>query len=61
MPKILAAGVLPALIAAFTVPLVISVKKLDISIKDKIYYPTTAGISILCWIVVISIWAIFAA
>ena len=61
MPRILAAGVLPALIASLTVPLVISVRKLDISIKDKIYYPTTLGITIVCWIVVISSWAVLAA
>ena len=56
LPKILAGGILPALIATITVPLIISVKKLDISIKDKIYYPTSAGISISCWIIVIIIW-----
>ena len=61
MPKILSGGILPALIATITVPIVISVKKLDLSIKDRMYYPTTIGISILCWIVVIGSWAIFAA
>ena len=60
MPRILAAGLLPALIAAVTVPLIISVIKLDISIKDKMYYPATLGISIICWIVVIGSWAAFA-
>jgi len=61
MPKILAAGLLPALIATATVPLIISVRKLDISVKDKMYYPATFGISILCWITVVGSWAIFAA
>ena len=61
MPRILAAGVLPALIAAGTVPLVISVRKLDISIKDKMYYPATLGISILCWMAVVGSWIVFAA
>jgi len=60
MPKIFAAGLLPALIAVITVPLVISVKKLDISIKNSIYYPTTLGLSILCWGIVISSWIIFS-
>jgi len=59
MPRILSAGILPALIATFSVPLIISVKKLDISIKDKIYYPTTMGISICCWIAVICCWVVF--
>jgi len=61
MPKILAAGILPALIASFTIPIIISVKKFDISIKDKIYYPTSAGISLLCWIIVILSWILFTA
>ena len=61
MPKILAAGLLPALIATVTVPLIISVRKLDISIKDKMYYPVTFGISILCWVAVVGSWAIFTA
>jgi len=61
MPKMLAAGLIPALIASITIPLVISVKKLDISIKNTIYYPTTIGISILCWVLVISSWLMFTA
>lgn len=61
MPRILAAGILPALIAALTVPLVISVKRLDISVKDKLYYSTAAGVSLLCWIAVIGSWMLFAA
>lgn len=60
IPKILASGILPAFIASITVPLVISVKKLDISIKDKLYYPTTVGISAFCWILVIGTWALLA-
>jgi hypothetical protein len=60
IPRIFASGIIPALIAAFTVPLVISVKKLDISIQDKIYYPTTVGISLFCWIFVIGSWALLA-
>lgn len=59
MPKILSSGLLPSLIAVITVPLVISAKKLDITIKDKVYYPTTLVISISCWLIVISSWAIF--
>lgn len=61
LPRILASGIVPALIAAFTVPIILSVKKLDISIKDKFYYPTTIGISLFCWIFVIGSWAILTA
>jgi len=60
MPRILAAGVLPALIATITVPTIIMVKKLDLSIKDKIYYPVTVGITIFCWVTVIGSWMIFS-
>jgi len=59
LPKILAAGVLPALIAAVTIPIVISTKKLDISIKDRIYYPAGIVVSIFCWVAVISSWILF--
>jgi hypothetical protein len=61
MPRILAAGVLPALIAAFMAPMVLSVSKLDISIKDKLYYPTSIGVSIACWLVVVGTWFMFAS
>jgi hypothetical protein len=56
MPKILATGILPALIGTITVPLAISVKRLDISMKDKMYYPAAAGISLFCWLIVIGNW-----
>lgn len=59
MPKILAAGVLPALIATITVPVVFLVKKLDLSISDKLYYPAGISVSIFCWVSVISSWIIF--
>lgn len=61
MPRILAAGILPALIAAFMVPAIYSTKHLDITIKDKFYYPVGIGISIFCWVAVIGSWLIYAA
>jgi len=61
MPRILAAGILPALIAAFMVPIVISTKQLDITIKDKIYYPAGIGVIIFCWVAVVGSWLLFAA
>jgi len=54
IPQILASGLLAALIGAMTVPAVFTVKKLDITIKDHLYYPITIGVSALCWIVVIT-------
>ena len=60
VPKILAAGILPALIAAFTAPLIYAATKLDITIKDKIYYPAAISTSIFCWVAVIGSWLIYA-
>ena len=60
MPRILAAGILPALIATVTVPTVISLKKLDISIKDRLYYPSAVSVSLFCWVTVIGSWALFS-
>jgi len=60
MPRILAAGVLPALIATITVPTILMVKKLDLSIKDRLYYSTAVGITIFCWVTVIGSWVIFS-
>lgn len=54
IPQILASGLLAALIGAVTVPAVFMVKKLDVSVKDRLYYPITIGVSALCWIVVIT-------
>jgi len=54
MPQILASGLLPALIGAVTIPVVFNLKKLDITIKDRIYYPVTIGVSVICWIIVIT-------
>jgi len=55
MPQILSRGLVAALIGGVTIPSILLLKNIDISsIKDKIYYPTTAAISILCWVVVIA-------
>ena len=53
IPQILASGLLAALIGAATIPAVISIKKLDIVIRDPLYYPVTLGISAFCWMFVI--------
>jgi hypothetical protein len=53
IPQIFASGLLAALIGAVTVPAIFTLKKLDLTIKDRIYYPITMGISAICWIIVI--------
>ena len=54
IPQILAAGLLAAIIGGITVPAVLATKKLDITIRDRLYYPATIGISLVCWFVVIA-------
>ncbi|EMR74598.1 hypothetical protein MBGDF03_00307 [Thermoplasmatales archaeon SCGC AB-540-F20] len=55
MPQILSSGLLAALIGGITVPLILILKNIDINrIKDRVYYPTTAAVSILCWSIVIA-------
>jgi len=60
IPRILSSGLLPALIGAIMVPVILQIKKLDLTIKDKIYYPTTIGVSAFCWLFVIGVWFIGA-
>jgi hypothetical protein len=54
IPQIFASGLLAALIGAVTVPVIFILKKLDVSIQDRIYYPVTMGVSTICWIIVIT-------
>ena len=61
MPRILSSGLLTALIGAFMLPLVLQTRKLDFKIKDKLYYPTTLGVSALCWITILGIWFMIGA
>ena len=56
LPRILASGLLPGLIGAFVFPIVLQLSKVDLKIKDKLYYPTTIGVSAFCWIAVIILW-----
>ena len=61
LPKILASGILPALIGGVIMPISIQINNLDLTLKDKIYYPTTLGISAVCWIAVVGSWMIVGA
>ena len=54
IPQILSRGLLAAILGGITVPVAMSLKNIKITnVKDKIYYPTTAAVSALCWIAVI--------
>jgi hypothetical protein len=61
MPRILASGLLPALIGGFTSILIIQSSKLDFKLKDTLYYPTTVGLSVFCWIFIIGTWFMLGA
>ena len=61
MPNILSGGLLPAIIGAVVLPATILIKKVDLTIKDKIYYPTSIGVSILCWFIVVGSWFLIGA
>ncbi len=61
LPRILANGLLPGLIGAFIFPSIIQFGKLDLKIKDTLYYPTTFGVSAICWMSVLSLWFILGA
>lgn len=56
MPNILADGLLPALIGGVVLPATLLVKKIDISIKDRLYYPTAIGLSAFCWLFIVGNW-----
>jgi len=55
MPQILARGFLAAIVGGITVPAIFVLKNVNInSVKDRVYYPTVASVSILCWAIVIA-------
>ena len=56
IPQMLATGLIAALIGGVMVPGVLLLNKLDLKIKDRLYYPTTVGVSALCWFIVIGVW-----
>ncbi len=53
IPQILASGLLAALLGVATVPAIFSLKKLNIVVQERLYYPMTIGISAFCWVFVI--------
>jgi len=56
LPKILSNGLLPAFIGGAITPAIIMLSKIDLTIKDRIYYPTTLITSTFCWITVVGSW-----
>jgi len=56
IPNILASGLIAALIGGVVLPITLLAKKIDITVKDRLYYPTTIGLSVLCWFIVIGNW-----
>jgi len=56
LPNILGSGLIAALVGAVVLPATLYTAKFDLTLKDRIYYPTTLGISMLCWLVVIGNW-----
>jgi hypothetical protein len=60
LPKILSSGLLPALIGGIVLPTTLLVTNVKFKIKNRLYYPTTLGISVICWIVIFGNWFLLA-
>lgn len=56
LPRILSSGLIAAVIGGAVLPITLLAKKMDITVKDRLYYPTTIGLSVLCWFIVIGNW-----
>ena len=54
LPQILARGTLAAVLGAVAVPVALSARLPDVAkIRDRLYYPTALGISVISWILII--------
>ena len=60
LPQILARGLPAALLGGITVTAALSIKPLDSSLPDRLYYPLASGVSAICWIIVIGSWFLLA-
>ena len=56
IPQMLATGLIASLIGGVMVPAILQLKKLDLKIKDRLYYPTTVGVTVICWFIVTGVW-----
>ena len=55
MPQILARGLIAAIVGGITVPTIFLLRNVDVyKIKDKVYYPVTAVVTIFCWTAVMT-------
>lgn len=61
MPNIFSSGLLSALIGGAVLPSVILIKNVDVNVKDRLYYPTTIGVSVFCWCIVVGSWFLMGA
>lgn len=64
IPNILSRGLIAALIGGAVTPIVFMINKpykYKFVLPDKMYYPITIGLSILCWIFVIGNWVYILA
>ena len=59
LPQILSKGLLAGILGVLSTNIVFSLSNIKLSLKDKIYYPTTIGVSSLCWIIVLTNWYFF--
>jgi len=56
MPNILGSGLIAAIIGGAVLPITILISKMNLTVKDKVYYPTAICISFLCWLIVVGNW-----
>jgi len=56
MPNILARGLIAAIIGGAVFPIAMLVSKVDLHVKEKVYYRATLGISLICWLIVVGNW-----
>lgn len=61
LPRILSSGLIAAVIGGAVLPATLLAKKIDVTIKDRLYYPTTIGVSAFCWFLVIGNWILLGS
>ena len=61
LPRILSIGLIAAVIGGAVLPATLLAKKIDLTIKDRLYYPTTIGVSAFCWFLVIGNWILLGS
>lgn len=61
LPRILSIGLIAAVIGGAALPATLLAKKIDVTIKDRLYYPITIGVSAFCWFLVIGNWILLGS